>query len=99
MTRATRQAEKRGVDAPAAAPLGADTAALGDLTRRATVLYAERDPLAAARAIGDGCRGRSRGGRVSIASQMIERLFRNDPARLDECRAYLSRLRVQRPAA
>jgi hypothetical protein len=82
----------------AAAPLGQDNIDLTAITAHAAGLYAARDPLAAARAIGDGCRGQSRGGRVSIASQMIERLFRNDPAGLDECLDYLARLR-QRQAA
>jgi hypothetical protein len=99
VTRAARQAEKRGAVAPASAPLSQDNIDLSAIPAHAAGLYAARDPLAAARAVGDGCRNQSRGGRVTIAAQMVERMFRNDPTGLDQCLTYLSRLRSQRPAA
>ena len=82
--------------APSATSAHPDTADLREITERAVTLYSERSPVAAAKALGRGCRNQTRGGRVSIAAQMVEALFDRDPAGLQECIAYLRGLGVRR---
>jgi hypothetical protein len=71
-------------------PLSADAVDLADLSRRAIAIHAERDCGSAVRALAEGCRSQSRGGRVALSRQFLEHLFKRDSAGLAEAIDYIN---------